>query len=75
MELTHVNIWAVIVCAIINIILAMVWYSPSVLGTLWAKEHGFDLSQLKPSIWHYIGGIIVAFVLSFVLNKMIHLLV
>jgi hypothetical protein len=68
----HINIWAVIVCAIINILLGMTWYSPKVLGTLWAKEHGFDLEQLKPTFWHYIAGVIVAFVLSIVFNMMIH---
>lgn len=72
MEPTHVNIWAVIVCTIINIVLAMIWYSPKVLGTLWAKEHGFDLNQLKPGIWHYVGGIAVAFILAFVFDMMIH---
>lgn len=72
MEPTHVNIWAVIVCTIINIVLAMIWYSPKVLGTLWAKEHGFDLAQLKPTPWHYIGGIVVAFILAIVFDMMIH---
>ncbi len=72
MEATHVNIWAVIVCTIINVVLGMIWYSPKVLGTIWAKENGFDLSQLKPSLLHYVGGIIVAFILCFVLNMMIH---
>lgn len=70
---SQVNVWAVIVCTMINIILGMIWYSPKVLGTLWAKEHGFDLDQLKPSVWHYVGGIIVAFILAFVLNMMIHI--
>lgn len=72
MEPTQVNIWAVLVCTIINVILGMIWYSPKVLGTIWAKENGFNLDQLSPSFWHYIGGIIVAFILCFVLNMMIH---
>lgn len=69
---THINIWAVLICTLINIILGMVWYSPSVLGTLWAKEHGFDSNQLKPTLWHYVGAILVAFVLSVVFNMMVH---
>lgn len=72
MEPTNVNIWVVLICTAINIILGMVWYSPTVLGAIWAKEHGLDLNTLKPSIWSYIGGIIVAFLLTFVLNMMIH---
>jgi hypothetical protein len=72
MEPTNVNIWAVIIATIINIVLGMIWYSPKVLGTLWAKEHGFDLEQLKPGLLHYLGGIVVAFVLAFVLDMMIH---
>lgn len=71
-EPTHVNIWAVIVCTIINMVLGMIWYSPKVLGTIWAKEHGFDLDQLKAGPWHIIGGFIVAFIFAYVLNMMIH---
>lgn len=72
MEPTNVNIWAVIICTIINIVLGMVWYSPRVLGTLWKEEHGFDSSQLKATPLHFIGAIIVAFILAFVLDMMIH---
>ncbi len=72
MEPSHVNIWAVIVCTVINIVLGMVWYSPKVLGTVWAKENNFDLSQLRPSFWSYFGALIVSFILCYVLNMMIH---
>lgn len=72
MEPLNVNIWAVLLCTIINVILGMTWYSPGVLGTLWAKEHGFDMSSLKASVWHYFGAIAVAFIFNFVLNMMFH---
>jgi len=68
MEPTNVNIWVVLTCTLINLVLGMVWYSPNVLGNLWAQEHGFTSDQLKASIWHYLGAIIVAFIMSYVLD-------
>lgn len=71
MEPTNVNLWVVITCTLINVFLGAVWYSPSVLGNLWAKEYGFtDIS--KPGILHYLGAIIIAFIFNFVLDMMMH---
>ncbi|MBN9377699.1 MAG: hypothetical protein BGO14_11445 [Chlamydiales bacterium 38-26] len=72
MEPTNVNIWVVLTCTLINLVLGMVWYSPNVLGNLWAQEHGFTSDQLKASIWHYLGAIIVAFIMSYVLDMIMH---
>lgn len=72
MEPTHVNIWAVLLCTLINVVMGMFWYSPKVLGTVWAKEHGFEQDQLKPSIIQYVAAVITAFILVYILNMIIH---
>lgn len=72
MEPLNVNIWTILACTLINVALGMVWYSPNVLGTLWAEEHGFNLTSLRPNFWNYLGAILVAFVFNFVLNMMFH---
>lgn len=72
MEPLNVNIWTVLICTVVNVILGMIWYSPNVLGNIWAKEHGFDITSLRATPLHYLGAIIVAFIFSFVLNMMFH---
>ncbi len=46
MEL-HINHWAVIVCAIANLALGALWYSPLMFYNAWKKENGFTDEQLK----------------------------
>lgn len=63
---------AVIVVTILNNTLAMAWYSPKFLGTLWAKEHQFDLETLKPTALHFAGAILVSFLTAFVFSLIIN---
>lgn len=58
----HINFLAVIVTAILNNVLAMIWYSPNVLGTKWAQEHGFALGDLKAGPLHFLGAFIVSLI-------------
>lgn len=57
----------VISVTVLNIILGMLWYSPLLLGTLWAKAYKFDTKKLKPSPWHYVGSILVSLITASVL--------
>lgn len=63
---------AVIIATIVNNALAMAWYSPKFLGTVWAKEHQFDLETLKPSPLHFIGAVLVSFLTAFVFSLIIN---
>jgi hypothetical protein len=72
MSYTDVNPIAILCVTVFNIVLAMFWYSPNFLGTIWVKEHNFDISLLKPSPWHYVGAIIVSFVTAYVLAFLIY---
>lgn len=66
MSLSDINFFAILVIIIFNMILGMLWYSPKVFGTVWAREHNFSLTDLKATPWHYVGAILVSFVIAFV---------
>lgn len=68
----HYAILPIIVVTALNIGLGMLWYSPALFGTLWAKAHRFDQSSLKPTALHYIGAIIVSFATVAVFYGLLH---
>jgi hypothetical protein len=68
----EVNFLAVIVATIVNCILGMLWYSPRLFGTVWAKEHSFEPSSLKATPWHFISAIAVSFVTVYFFALLIH---
>lgn len=47
MPTVEMNIWAVLVCAAINMVLGMVWYSPKVFGTAWMKGLGKSMADIE----------------------------
>lgn len=65
MDFEHINWLAVLVVAIINTIIGIFWYSPKVLGDVWAET--LQIRDVKPSILRYIGGFVVALIMSWVL--------
>lgn len=42
-----INYFAVATCTFLNMILGMLWYSPILFGTTWAKLMGFDYNKMK----------------------------
>lgn len=68
----HYAFLPIIVVAALNIGLGMLWYSPALFGTLWAKEHRFEYSDLKPTALHYIGAIIVSLITVIVFYNFVH---
>lgn len=47
MEQFHINYLAVIVCAIVNLALGALWYSPAMFYNAWKKENNLTDEQLK----------------------------
>lgn len=66
MAFSDINFLAIVVIIIFNMILGMLWYSPKVFGTVWAREHNFELTDLKATPLHYVGAIVVSFVMAVV---------
>lgn len=42
-----INHWAVITCAIFNLLLGAIWYSPALFYNAWKAENGLTDEQLK----------------------------
>ncbi len=47
MENIHLNHWAVLVCAILNLALGALWYSPLMFYKAWMKENKFTVEDIK----------------------------
>ena len=47
MENMVINHWAVLVCAVFNLILGAIWYSPALFYKAWKKENQLTDEQLK----------------------------
>jgi hypothetical protein len=72
MSLSDINIFAVILAAIVNNVISALWYSKAFFGSRWAHAHRFDINSLKPTPWHFAGSFAVSFVIALVLSGMVH---
>jgi hypothetical protein len=66
-----VNLWAVVVAAIINIILGSLWYGP-LFGKTWMGYAGYTEKDMKGAEYSsmaksYVGMYIAAYVMAYVL--------
>lgn len=71
----NVNVWAVLLAALVYLIIGSLWYSPLLLGNMWLKLKGFtdeDFKSARP-IWkimlvNYIFAFLAAFSLAMFLG-------
>lgn len=62
MDFSLINIWAVLVCGVVSLIIGSVWYSPLLFGKIWQREAYMTPEKMKNgSVPVVMGG---AFVLS-----------
>ena len=47
MEQFYINHWAVLTCAVVNLALGALWYSPLLFYKAWMKENAFTEENLK----------------------------
>ena len=62
----------IIVAIVLNMAIAMVWYSPWLFGKSWVTALGFDIKQMKASPLCYVGATIVCMVTVGVTAVLIH---
>jgi hypothetical protein len=76
LELEGINIWAVVVAWLINIIVGAFWYSPKGFSKLWTKYSGIDIMKIpQKEATRAIGfvavsGLVQAFALALILNSL-----
>lgn len=65
MNMSTLNIWAILVAAVSAFLIGGLWYSPILLGKAWVKANGFaasDIPTVGPKIY------VVTFVLSLIMS-------
>jgi sugar phosphate permease len=58
MYFPDLNFYAVLVATLVSVVIGVIWYSPKVLGDIWAKELGKKQSELTSSGFTYSVNII-----------------
>jgi hypothetical protein len=65
--------FSIFLVAVINVLFGMFWYSPQFLGHTWAKAQHFNLRDMKPSPFHYVGAVAVSTVTAIVLANLVRI--
>lgn len=70
--LVEVNYAAIIIAAVIYMVIGAIWYSPKFFGQVWMESMGYRPEELIDQRKAWIGSIISAFVMAYVLVVFIH---
>ncbi|MAE13157.1 hypothetical protein CMO92_01210 [Candidatus Woesearchaeota archaeon] len=75
---TTVELWAVVVAALVSMVLGAAWYSPGMFGKMWIKLSGFtkkdqERAEEEGMGSRYFLGFLSSLVMSFVLAVMIRI--
>lgn len=67
MENIIINHWAVLACAVFNLMLGAIWYSPALFYNTWKKENNLTDEQLKQanSLKMYGISFLLAYLISY----------
>ncbi|MDQ3682813.1 MAG: DUF1761 domain-containing protein [Bacteroidota bacterium] len=66
MEQFNINHWAVFVCAIANLALGVVWYSPLLFYKAWLKENNFTEEDIRRV--NLVKTYTITFILSLIIS-------
>lgn len=69
LESVTLNWWAILIAAVINMVLGMIWYSPALFGKSWMKLMG--IKELKPNPKNLLGMFIIALGIGMVLTHFV----
>jgi hypothetical protein len=66
------NLWVVLVAAVVNMVVGAIWYSPGVFGKIWMHELGLDKmnqsGMAKSYLITFIGALVMAYVTALVVG-------
>lgn len=72
LHFSELNIWAILVVSVLNMVIGALWYSKMLFGTRWMKELGLSEDSPGPTpilyIVVFILGVILAVVMSMFLQ-------
>ncbi|HEU4965785.1 MAG TPA: DUF1761 domain-containing protein [Bacilli bacterium] len=73
MEVTELNVWAVLVAGLAYYAIGGLWYSPVLFGNVWVKLRGINKFEMKSSAGPMIGALFVNLASAFVLALLLQL--
>jgi len=65
MDMRTINVWAILVAAIVAFVLGALWYSPQLFGKAWKRANGFGASEPPKATGQMM---LLAFVLTLVMS-------
>src|SRR5436305_15008282 len=79
MEFMGVNLWSVLVAAVVTMILGFLWYSPLLFAKAWTREMGYDINdkakmdEMRESAGPaYAGSFVASLISAFTLALILH---
>jgi len=77
--MANINLWAVLVAALVYMVIGMVWYSPLLFGNKWLvlmNKTPKDIKKMRKSATRaYLLSVVVALVMSYLLAQLLALTV
>ena len=71
-DFASLNIWAILVAGVINMVIGAVWYSRPLFGNQWMAHLGFKEEEMSSSPWIYVVvfllGLIIAIFMALFLQ-------
>lgn len=69
---SEINIWAILVAGVMNMVIGASWYSETLFGKKWMAYLGFKKEELNPSaglfVFVFILGLVVAVIMALFLQ-------
>ncbi|HAV11443.1 MAG TPA: hypothetical protein DCX32_02775 [Candidatus Moranbacteria bacterium] len=70
------NLWAILVAALANLIIGSLWYSPLMFGNMWMRLMGIDprdssgmkKGAAKAMFFSFLGALVMAYVMALVVS-------
>ena len=63
----QVNIWAILVASVVNMIVGALWYSPLLFAAPWVRMSGVKIEKGSSHIVEYVGSYFAGLILSAIL--------
>lgn len=67
----NLNLWAILLAAVVNMVLGALWYSPVLFANPWMRLIGKKAEDIKGSSSMYLYAFIAALVTAYVLAHMV----
>ena len=65
MDFSQINLWAVLVAALVTMGIGALWYSPALFGKIWMRANGFSGNEPGGNMAR---TMIIAFILSLIMS-------